>query len=218
MKAVKQHLLNARLFNQPNLRHLLFGNTSVDMDSVVGSILMSYLFRHTYSYTPVLNCSKEEFKYRFDIEKHLHRFGIDDNVIQQNLIFASDLPELGTDKVESVGLVDFNVLNKELAAYDFDSKVHNIIDHHVDSGLYGDTLQSKEIELVGSACSLVARQLFSNDPEFQQDTITQIEAQDLADLSLFISAPILIDSYNWAPVHYGSKWTDIDAQVFDKLK
>lgn len=61
-------------------------------------------------------------------------------------------------------MVDFNELNIELAPYKFENKIHNIIDHHVDSNLYGETLQSKEVELVGSAATLVARQLFAKDP------------------------------------------------------
>jgi len=35
-------------------------------------------------------------------------------------------------KVESVGLIDFNKLNKELEQYNFIDKIHYIIDNHYD--------------------------------------------------------------------------------------
>lgn len=37
-------------------------------------------------------------------------------------------------------------------------------------------------------------------------------------LGLFISAPISLDSFNFAEQLKGSKWTDVDVEIFSKLK
>ena len=57
MEALKTYLCTARHEgNHPDLRFLIFGNTSADMDSVVGSILMSYYYglKTGNKYIPVI--------------------------------------------------------------------------------------------------------------------------------------------------------------------
>ena len=43
MQSLKDTIMNARKFNSDKKRALCLGNTSSDMDSVVGSMLMSWL-------------------------------------------------------------------------------------------------------------------------------------------------------------------------------
>lgn len=110
--------------------------------------------------------------------------------------------------MESVALVDFNELTKEMEQW-LGSKVHYIVDHHVDNQLYLDTLIKKEIQLVGSATTLVIQNIFG-----KPDILSGQSDADLADLSLFLSAPISLDSYNFNQQLYQSKWTDLDKSTF----
>ena len=69
---------------------------------------------------------------------------MDQKFVFENLIFMDDLmaSEDSLSTVESVGLVDFNQLNKELESK-LESKVHYIVDHHNDNKLYLNTLKEK---------------------------------------------------------------------------
>ena len=88
------------------------------MDSVVGAISMSWLYGqgNALKYSPVINCLRSEIKLRIEIMEHLSNLGINENFIYENVFFIDDLlkSEDTLNHVESVGLVDFNELNKEL--------------------------------------------------------------------------------------------------------
>ena len=142
---------------------------------------------------------------RIDIVKHLSNFGMDDDFLQ-NVIFNDDVDQPNSlVEVESVALVDFNQLTKELEPL-LNKKVHYIVDHHVDSNMYLETLKQKDLKLIGSACTLVCQKLLELSP----DTID-------SDLAMFLSAPISLDSYNFSEHFYNSKWVDDDKLVFDAL-
>ena len=95
-------------------------------------------------YTPIINCKREELKYRFDIDHHLNKFGLNEKFRNQNIWFVDDLPNIDMTKVESVGLIDFNKLNKELEQYNFIDKIHYIIDNHYDHQKYSNSLKEKQ--------------------------------------------------------------------------
>lgn len=82
MNTLKEYLINARQFNKPKLRALVFGNPSADMDSVVASITMSWycgIYKPGYHlYTPVINCPRKELPLRIEIVEHLNKFGINE--------------------------------------------------------------------------------------------------------------------------------------------
>ena len=68
MKSLIESISAARKFNLPTLRALCIGNVSADMDSVVGSLVMSQLISdNTLKYTPVILCQKEELPLRIEI-------------------------------------------------------------------------------------------------------------------------------------------------------
>ena len=94
--------------------------------------------------------------------EHLSNLGISENFVYEKIFFIDDLlkSEDTLNQVESVGLVDFNELNKELEPK-LSSKVHYIIDHHVDNNKYLETIKEKEITQVGSAVTLVAERIFN---------------------------------------------------------
>jgi len=105
--------------NRPVYKNLIFGNTSADMDSTVGAILMSwYYFTKTgVKYSPVVYCSREEIHYRFEIMGHLSTFGIDKKFLENNVIFKEDFHNKEAEvfsEVESFGLIDFNKLTSGL--------------------------------------------------------------------------------------------------------
>ena len=95
MNALKEAMVNARKFNGQAVKALCFGNTSADMDSVVGSMLMSWLFTSTSKsnlhYSPVILCARSELPWRIEIIQHLACFGMDETWIHQNVFFKDEI-------------------------------------------------------------------------------------------------------------------------------
>jgi len=140
---------------------------------------------------------------RIEITEHLKLFGMDEQFLLNNILFCDDEVMKDLSQVESIGLVDFNELNddfKMLSPY-----VHFIIDHHVDNNLYLESLQFKEIKLIGSACTMVARKIM--DVELNGGCGID------ADLALFLSAPLSLDSSNFNLELKGSKWVEEDIET-----
>ena len=58
--------------------------------------------------------------------------------MKENILFVDDKELLevanNAEKVESVGLVDFNEITSQFKS--LQDKIHFIMDHHVDNGLY----------------------------------------------------------------------------------
>ena len=89
---------------------LVLGNTSCDMDSVIGAICLGYYYTKKLGslYVPVINCNKKEFYYNLEIVLHLSDCGIDlDDLWYYDEYKATYPPE----KVTEVALVDHNVLD-----------------------------------------------------------------------------------------------------------
>lgn len=83
MEQLKEYLKKARAFNAPKCRALCIGNTSADMDSVLGSFAMAWYYGQLSGnasellYSPVINCKFNELPFRLEIIEHLNGFGID---------------------------------------------------------------------------------------------------------------------------------------------
>ena len=107
--------------------------------------------------------------------------------------------------ISEVALIDHNKLDQSQETL-LSSKVTRIVDHHVDTGKYDGKLEEKQVELIGSATTLVVERLLKEFPE----------AID-ADLAHFLQAPIVLDSYNFEPTLKESKWTDRDLEVYKRL-
>lgn len=78
---------------------------------------------------------------------HLARFGIDEDFLNENIIFLDDFidnPDEFFGNVESVGLIDWNKLPKDINPI-LGQKVHYIIDHHNDNQMYLNSLIEKRI-------------------------------------------------------------------------
>ena len=170
MDKLKQYLIDAKAENSPKWKYLIFGNTSADMDSVCGSMLMSYFYgmKTGNKYTPVVYCTRHELTFRFEILKHLALFGIDEPFLRENVIFAEDFRDQETEvfsDIESVGLIDLNRLDKKLADC-FIKKVEYIVDHHSDHFHYLDSLKEKRILKCGSATTLIVEKLLKDSDAF----------------------------------------------------
>jgi inorganic pyrophosphatase/exopolyphosphatase len=62
-----------------SLGRFVIGNSSVDYDSFFGSIILAYLLTTTTGklYQPIIDCSKEDLRLRFEIMATLERAKID---------------------------------------------------------------------------------------------------------------------------------------------
>jgi inorganic pyrophosphatase/exopolyphosphatase len=215
MNTFKTYLQEARKENNPVLKNVVFGNTSADMDSVVGSMLMSWFYANQtgIKYTPVVYCTRHELTFRFEILGHLSTFGIDEAFLKENVVFKDDFQgqeaEVFAD-VESVGLIDFNKLTKELSC--IKDKVHYIVDHHADHGLYLDTVKDKKITICGSATTLIVQKILTESDLFQTSS-----AEDTSELALFACAPLSLDSFHFQSDFKVHKWIDLDQQMFEQL-
>mmetsp|Transcript_5798 Transcript_5798/g.7828 ORF Transcript_5798/g.7828 Transcript_5798/m.7828 type:complete len:135 (-) Transcript_5798:921-1325(-) len=133
------------------------GNTSCDVDSAVGALVLAYYYTTKLGqpWIPVINCRRQDFFCNLEIVKHLENCQIS----QDELYFYDEFRQQYPDPaaIEEVALIDHNVLDAEQS--DMGSKVTRVIDHHVDSGAYADQLVEKQCRLVGSACSLLALML-----------------------------------------------------------
>ena len=89
-KHVKKASDAARESRSSNLR-IVLGNTSCDLDSVVGSLILSYYYTEKLGklYTPVINCPRGEFFCKLEITTHLTNCGIK----WQDFFFFEELKE-----------------------------------------------------------------------------------------------------------------------------
>jgi inorganic pyrophosphatase/exopolyphosphatase len=77
------------------------------------------------------------------------------------------------------------------------------VDHHIDTNAYDYQIEEKQIELIGSAATLVYERLLREYPGSVD-----------RELAHFMKAPIMLDSYYFEPSLKESKWTDKDMAVF----
>jgi inorganic pyrophosphatase/exopolyphosphatase len=136
---------------------------------------------------------------KLDINMHLEEHKLQ----QSELIFLDDLTTY--DRIEEVALFDHNKLDNSQEGL-LAKKVTRIVDHHVDNNMYSEQLVEKQIELIGSAATLVIERLLKEYPG-------SIDAE----LAHFLKAPILLDSFNFEPSLKETKWTDKDLGVYKEL-
>ncbi|TVR69557.1 MAG: hypothetical protein EA427_08045 [Spirochaetaceae bacterium] len=135
------------------------GNEAADLDSMASAVVYAY-HRATRgaSALPLINIPREDFKLRTEAVYLFEKAGVD----LQALIFADEI-DLGALKSAgrlSLVLVDHNRPAKSHAT--FTDVVTGVIDHHADEGLFQDAAV-RVIEPVGSAATLVAREMLGGD-------------------------------------------------------
>ena len=93
---------------KPELR-IVMGNTSCDMDSVVGALTLGYFYTRKstegHLFVPVINCKKDDFFCNLEITMHLQ----DSKIPHDDLLFWDTFREIyKTEQVTEVALVDHN--------------------------------------------------------------------------------------------------------------
>ncbi|MEN8140899.1 MAG: DHHA2 domain-containing protein [Thermodesulfobacteriota bacterium] len=181
---------------------VVIGNEAADLDSMASSLAYGYLLAALNAddkrqIIPVMPIPRADFKLRTEAVYVFNKAGI--NLTEVIFFDEVDLPALMANDGQLV-LMDHNKLAMDL---DFGEQVTAIIDHHVDEGLYL-AAQPRIIELVGSTCSLVAKEINRHKPT--------ILAKKLATLLL---GTILLDTVNLDPE--AGRLTPADQEAADLL-
>jgi inorganic pyrophosphatase/exopolyphosphatase len=179
--------------------NVCIGNVSADMDSIVGSLLLSYFLTSSGNLTyPNINCTKDDIKSRLDVYKVLERNEITADLIFHDQAYYHQLRESNHIKVV---LFDHNTpdINQNYLLDDIDM----IVDHH---SIYKSIkAKCQNIQPCGSATSLVIN-LFGKGTDWDTD------------LALFAASPILMDCDNFSPASMTIKWNQIDVNAFNVLQ
>jgi inorganic pyrophosphatase/exopolyphosphatase len=192
------------------------GNTSGDMDSIVGALGLAYFYtlKHGEQWTPVVNCKKDEFHYNAEIFLHIVTncgIPIDD------ILFWDELINL-KKSYKQIALIDHNMIdggNMKDLGDDAGSKVTHIIDHHFDNKAYPESqLQESVIKFIGSACSIAVLQMKAHAEVFSPDHWEP----DTRNFAYFYAAAIALDTYNFKEALRGTKWQEDDELAWNWLK
>lgn len=145
------------------LIHVVLGNQSGDMDSIVSAITFSYVNR-TKGYIPVINIMREDLILRGDVLYVFERLNIDPDTLlyQEDLQFLLKLAEKGKVRIT---LVDHNHLAPDQEA--FENYVELIVDHHKDEEVLYPLLREKEkvIAAVASNSTLIGELILLGAPQ-----------------------------------------------------
>ncbi|CAD8197899.1 unnamed protein product [Paramecium octaurelia] len=181
---INQFLRNIKLLQ--NVKQLVLGNPTADMDSCIGSILLAYHMTQFHTPTaPIINYNRESFRSHFETAE---LFDAND------LIFIN---EVDLNKYDLI-LYDHNDIK-------YTNNQIGCIDHHEDKGQ--QFTQFKKIEKVGSAVTLVAEHM-----QLEQNYKCK---QEIAEIAQLIMKTILIDTFNFQQNQYQIRWVDKDKQIFD---
>lgn len=177
--------------------HIVLGNESADMDSVVCAIAYAYNDQETgMDLTAVVNCPRGDLALRGDVDAILSSAGIDVN----ELVF---IDEIDIESFQGqVTLVDHNTLaatQKSLA-----SRVCGIIDHHADSRDHLE-VSPRVIEPVGSCSTLI----------LETSELLREKHSTNRTLSTMLLSAILLDTMNMDKA--AGRGTDKDGAAVEKL-
>jgi len=120
---------------------IVMGNTSCDVDSAVGAIVLAYYYQQKLGqqWVPVINARREDFYCNLEIVKHFDNTGISQDQLYFYDEFRAQFPD--PESISEVALIDHNEL--DIDQNDMGSKVTRVVDHHHDSGAYADTIVEK---------------------------------------------------------------------------
>lgn len=176
------------LKESPTNVHIILGNESADLDSIVSSITYAYFLHQTCIspdaiHLPLINMTRNEIHLRNDVLYLLKMVGISLN----ELLFLEDvnLNYLFHKNQLQLHLVDHNVLCP--TQQDLAPCVCTIIDHHLDENETYPFLdkKNKSIAKVGSTATLIAEKFFT-------DFTNSIPP----DIALCLMGAILMDTSN----------------------
>jgi exopolyphosphatase len=166
--------------------HIVMGNESADLDSVVSSLVYAYYLHHRSTdenkcILPLINMPSAHFRLKPEIAFWLDEAGVD----IRHLIFSDgvDLNDWDAKGQLRVTLVDHNVLSPSQSY--LQDAVFEVIDHHYAEDQPFPRLERLVIEPVGSTATLVAECILDTMPELIDDTLAK-----------FLLGPILLDTVN----------------------
>lgn len=203
MQALMDYLKEAKVHSaRPDLLKVCLGNTSTDLDSCVGSILLAYFLTRAKEgvfFVPVINGSMAKLQTQKTLAHHFDSC----QVPLESLVYFNDIsaPERVKSNQLEVVLYDHNELDP--AQEYLLPCIKAVYDHHVD--LTKDLKAEKLIAFCGSAISLVLTQSFVN--------VSLIDF----DLARFAIAPIIFDTKNLSHELYKDRWNDIDKAAYKLL-
>ena len=89
------------------------GNTSCDVDSAIGAMVLAYYYskKMNEAWVPVINCRREDFYCNLEIVKHLANCQISHEDLYFYDEFRKQFPDPAS--IEEVALIDHNVLDTE---------------------------------------------------------------------------------------------------------
>ena len=133
----------------------------------------------------------------------------------ESLLFWDDLVVLKRE-IEEIALIDHNALDPEQAEIlNANDKVTRIIDHHFDLLAYTDEqLKQKQVQFVGSACSLLVLLIKKSKFLF----LFKFWDKSPINFAYFLGAAISLDTYNFRKDLEGTKWHKDDFEAFEFLK
>uniref|UniRef100_A0A667YX60 Prune exopolyphosphatase n=1 Tax=Myripristis murdjan TaxID=586833 RepID=A0A667YX60_9TELE len=162
--------LLTRLFSPQNgshgnlLFHVVLGDESCDLDSVVSSLAMAYFLSQISPgnsvVVPVLNVPRSEFQLRADCRFLLTEVG----VAMETLVFRDevDLGRLHGNRRLALTLVDHNVLSSTDSG--LQGAVVEVIDHH-QLETNASSSCSVAVETVASCATMVTERILSRAPQ-----------------------------------------------------
>ena len=110
-------LARNRCFGQPGYPSLniVIGNTSSDLDSCGGCLVLAWYLSVTSAnnkvFLPIINCSKEEFKYKQEVTMHLNDHC---GIPIEDLYFMDEfMKHYNTQLIEQTVLYDHNYLDSD---------------------------------------------------------------------------------------------------------
>lgn len=117
-----RHAKSSLFSDESNLAaRIVLGNTSSDMDSVVGSHVLAYMLTLQTSelWTPIVNCQKQDFSSKVEIKKHMvEDCGLN---LEEHMVFWDDLLKCAATaskpgSVTQIALFDHNLLDPAQAS------------------------------------------------------------------------------------------------------
>ena len=90
---------------------VVMGNTSCDVDSAVGALVLAYYYSKKLgnSWVPVINCRREDFFCNLEIVRHLQNCQISQDELYFYDEFRQQYPD--AESVEELALIDHNILD-----------------------------------------------------------------------------------------------------------
>jgi len=195
---------------------LVMGNTSGDMDSIVGAMALGFFLtlKTGQMWTPVVNCAKKDLALKTEIYVHV----IEDCKLNlDDLFFWDEMLELKRP-IDEIAIIDHNMIDEEQAEQLGDnahSKVTYIYDHHFDNKFYpASQLKDSKVRFIGSACSLLVLMMKENEAIFDKALFDKSVKPNYA---YFMAAAVVLDSANLNEALRDTKWQQEDQDAYEWL-